>query len=124
MDHWEEKPYCFVSGVVICVSVWLLWLLLQFLCHCLCNALVSGVVPSILVLLFMQHANNFGHCFNFGLGVAFFHHSFVFPPLFNVCIVVYGTILLFLSLFQFWCCPLCHALAVLFIVLILVLVCL
>ena len=48
-----------------------LWSLLQFWCHCSRDTLVSGVVPSILVLLFVQCSNNFGHCFDFGLGVIF-----------------------------------------------------
>ena len=45
----------------------------------------------------------------------------LFSPFFDVGDVVYAALQLFLLLFQFFCCPLCDALAVLFVVLILVL---
>ena len=66
----EAILFCF--GTVICALASLLWSLLQLWCHCSCDTLVSGVVPSTLVLSYVQHATNVGHCFNFGLGVAFF----------------------------------------------------
>ena len=70
------------------------WSWLQFWWHCSWDALASGVLPSSLVLLFMQHSNNFGHHFDL-VWVLFSLQWSCFPPFFNVGVVDYATILLF-----------------------------
>ena len=101
----------FNFGVVVCVTLKQFWSLFQFQQITLKQfssmfQVGLGVVfslqcsGSILVLLFMQHSNNFGHCFNFGLGVALFSAML----LFNFGVVVHAMLQKFWSLFQFHCC--------------------
>ena len=48
-----------------------------------------GAGHSILVLLFMQHANNVGWHFDFGLGVAFFSMTLLVPPLLSMFVLLF-----------------------------------
>ena len=93
-------------------------LFLQFWCCCLCDAFASGVVASILVVLFVQHPCEWGCYCNWGgvvhamlrqfwslfdFGVVLSAPLLLFP-FFNFGVVDCAMFLLFWSLFLFWCC--------------------
>ena len=114
--HWPSCfGYCFSFGVITCVTLLQVVLFLQFWCCCSCDTQTILVVVLIWVWVLF-----------------FLSNALVFPPSFNVGVVVDATILLFIVIVSilvltfvqcsccfvhcsdFWCWFVCDAVAFLF----------